>query len=138
VIHLSRANVFEHAVSGLRARRFGFHRRRGAVSSSERFEIDFETLVARMQEIEQSRLDEIRLLEGVPHLSLVYEEDLRDEARHQATLDRVCGALGLESGRAHSAFGKVSPNRLRDSISNYEEIERRLAATPWARFLEGP
>ena len=138
VVYLRRENLLRHAISSLRARTLGFHRRRGEPAAPASLEIDVDALVARMEQIEGTRDYEERLLEGVPHMSLSYERDLRDEARHQSTLDRVCDLLGVKSAPARSGFERISPPSLRESISNYDEVERRLASTRWARFIEGP
>jgi hypothetical protein len=79
---------------------------------------------------------EEQLLEGIPHLSLTYEEHIRDASRHQHTVDTVCSFLGVESAPVESSYEKVAPPSLRDGVENYDALARRLRDTPYASYLE--
>jgi hypothetical protein len=79
---------------------------------------------------------EKKLLEGVPHLSLTYEENILDPEGHQETVDQICAFLGVKSVPVESGYEKIAPPSLRDGVLNYEELARRLRGTPYDKYLD--
>lgn len=140
IFYLRRNNSVHAAISLLRARRYGFHRRRGqhpcGASPTHRLIVDCEELLAVLQQIEALARYEQRLLDGVEFLSLDYEGDLQHETQHQTTLDRICAVLGVRSAPARCDFLKVSPPAVRESVANYAEVAARLASTRWSLQLD--
>ncbi len=51
------------------------------------------------------------LLNEVPHLSLTYEDNIRDPDAHQKTVDEICSFLGVESAPIESSYEKTLCHR---------------------------
>ena len=136
VLYLRRANLLRHALSNIRARRDTFHRKKGDRTEAAALTVDPDHVVEWMESSAALRAYEQKLLTGLPHLSLTYEHDIRDAAAHQATVDAVCDYLGVPSAPAESAYRKVAPRSLRESVANYDALARRLAGTRFESYLE--
>lgn len=137
VLYLRRSNLLRHALSNIRARREGFEREKNAdEAGSGAIRVDPDHVVEWMRSSEALQTYEHRLLEGVPHLSLTYEEHIRDPSRHQDTVDDVCEFLGIESAPTRSRYAKMAPPSLREGVANYDQLALRLEGTEYERFLE--
>lgn len=138
IIYLKRDNLIYHALSNIRARTFGFHGRKGegGTAAHRKLEVDVGQLMQWIKSSEQLDAYEAKLLAGVPHLPLTYERALADAADHPTTLRAVCAFLGIDYLPGETAYRKVSPALLRDSVSNYDELVAALTDTPYARFLD--
>lgn len=137
IIYLRRENALSHAVSNIRARKFGFHSRDLPKSSARpsAISIGLDELIQWAERAELNWDHESSLLEGVPHLALTYERDLEDAGQQQRTASRAFEFLGLQPQAATSPLKRVSPSRLSDSISNYSEIAESLLGTRWEKYL---
>lgn len=137
ILYLRRTNLVRHALSNIRARRDTFHRKKSDPDDGSRaLRVDPDRVMEWMRSSEALHEYEHALLDGVPHLSLTYEEHLRHADDHQSTVDLVCDFLGIESGPVESSYRKVAPPSLRDRVANYEELARRLEGTPYAKYLD--
>jgi len=137
VLYLRRTNLLRHALSNIRARRDQFHRKKdGRRSEARALRVDPDHVVEWMRSSASLRDYEERLLEPVPHLSLTYEEHIRDADSHQDTVDEICTFLGVESASVESSYQKVAPSSLRQNVANYDELARRLHGTPYATYLD--
>jgi hypothetical protein len=81
----------------------------------------------------KARLDGI--VEGLPQIRLVYEDDLADASTHQATVDRLCATLGLPSAPVTTNLVRVTPGSMSDRVTNYDEIVDALARSRFAELL---
>lgn len=142
IIYLNRENVVHQAVSSIRAKRFGFSSKTMYEKTTrdkairEKVTVDVSQLLRHLHRSKAFASYEELLLEGVPHLSLSYEEDLLRAEDHQPTMDRVCDYLGIERGNVKTSFKKVSPEKLRDSVANYDELASAVKDTPFAKYLD--
>jgi LPS sulfotransferase NodH len=137
VLYLRRTNLLRHALSNIRARREQFHQKKGDGSAERRaLQVDPDRVLEWMRSSEALKQYEERLLENIPHLSLTYEEHIRDAAQHQNTVDGVCSFLGIESAPVESSYEKVAPPSLREGVANYDALARRLQDTPYATYLD--
>jgi LPS sulfotransferase NodH len=137
LLYLRRTNLLRHALSNIRARRDQFHRRTS--DASERppsLKVDPEHVLEWMRKSEALQRYEAELLEGVPYLSLTYEEHMRDPSAHQSTVDLICEHLGLPSAPVETDYEKLAPRSLRKGVSNYEALAQRLETTEYEPFLE--
>jgi hypothetical protein len=125
-----------HALSNIRARREGFSRRKGDREAGNALHVDPDTVVEWMRKSEALQAYEDTLLEGVPHLSLTYEENIRDPSRHQHTVDDICEFLGIESAPVQTQYKKMAPPSLQQGVANYEALVRRLDGTSYAQYLD--
>lgn len=83
---------------------------------------------------------EARLLEEmtgtVPHLRVVYEDDLLETANQQATVDRLCRELDLPRAPVSTSLIRHGTAGLRERIANFEAVAALFAHTPYAHYLE--
>jgi len=138
VIYLKRENLVEHAVSQIRAREFGFHRPAVAGGENSKMLIDPQKVLDWIAKSEVSDRFEAMSLTDVPHLALTYERNLASDELHEPTVLQIADFLGLHTGDLSplkSAYRKVSPRALSDSVANYSELVAALANTPYAREL---
>lgn len=137
ILYLRRMNLLRHALSNVRARKETFHRKKSD-SDRERpaINVDPDRVIEWMNSSAELNAYEQEILEDVPHLSLTYEEHIRRPEGHQATVDRICAYLGIESTNVESTYRKVAPPSLRAGVANFDELADRLLDTPYARFLE--
>jgi hypothetical protein len=71
----------------------------------------------------------------VPHLGLVYEDDLANPISQQATVDRICSYLDLPPAPVASKLIRVTPRRVRDMLSNFDEVEALVSQTRYRKHL---
>ncbi len=137
IIHLRRENLINHAMSNIRAQRFGYHQRSPVeTKKKKKVHVDTGELIRWMKRTEELYRYEDILLKDLPHLSLTYEGNIANEEMQKQTAIRVCEFLGLEPEEGKCEFRKVSPRSLRNSIENYDEVVRALEGTPYYKFLE--
>lgn len=136
ILYLRRKNLLRHALSNIRARREQFHRKKGEGNARPALHVDPEHVLDWMCSSEALSTYEDQLLRDVPHLSLTYEAHIRDPSQHQDTIDLICDFLGVETASVESPYEKIAPRSLREGVSNYGELARRLRETPYAQYLE--
>jgi LPS sulfotransferase NodH len=136
-LYLSRRDTLRHALSNLYARRRGVfhHHVEDGVVNAQKVYIDPEELTTWMRWREKTSQFELRLLDDIPHLSLVYEADLLESESHQHTVDRISQYLGIPSADVQATYAKVTPSNLIDFVDNYDEIVRSVEKTEFKRFL---
>ncbi len=143
IIYLKRRNLLQHALSNIRARQFGFHSKTsapgaGSAGTPSSIAVDPDELLRWMQGSAHLERFEDEALQGVPHLPLVYEDHLADASSHEATAAIVFDFLGLDHVPVSTEYRKVSPESLRDSVANYDELVQALQGTPYAPYLSEP
>ena len=137
ILYLRRTNLLRHALSNIRARREQFHQKKDdAAAEAQALHVDPDAVVEWMRSSEALGAYEEKVLEGVLHLSLTYEENIRNPEDHQQTVDDICAYLGVDSAPIESSYRKMAPLSLRDGIDNYEAVVRRLHGTPYEHYLE--
>jgi LPS sulfotransferase NodH len=123
IVYLSRENVVEHAFSNVKRSVTGVTHIRGANRSNGKVSIPVPLLMDEIRDRLRFKEDELEVLKGLPHLPLVYEENLLDANHHLRTINSIRNYIGLspvESVTSH--YVKISAKSLKDEISNFEEI----------------
>ena len=137
-IILKRRNLFRAALSLLYAINSGiFYRdnRYGEVQSSKIF-IDPDDLLENIKWIEHNIELLDRYSNNNPHLELIYEDDLLDNASHQGTVNRVCDYIGIPRANVEANLVRIMPGDFSSYIENAEEIKETVGKTKYVRFLE--
>jgi hypothetical protein len=98
--------------------------------------VDYDSLISWMRGSERQAEFEHDVLEELPHLHLVYEEDLEDSANHQITLDKISEFLAIPAELVKSTYQRSTPQELSQIIVNYDEIEQQLRDTKYRTYLE--
>lgn len=136
ILYLRRMNLLRHALSNIRARRETFHRKKSDAETTGRaMSVDPDHVLDWMKSSEQLADYEETLLEGLPYLSLTYEDNIRNPDDHQRTVDTICEYLDVSSTPVESSYRKVAPPSLREGVANYDELKRRLEETKYATYL---
>jgi len=68
-----------------------------------------------------------KFLSGKNVLKLSYEDDVM--ASPLSAYERVCNFIGIESRKVSVRFSKTNPFKLREIITNFEEVEQTLSGT---------
>jgi LPS sulfotransferase NodH len=136
VLYLRRRNLLRHALSGLYAEhRRRWHQTATGAAARPAIRVHRDDLFRWLDGSAQLRRFEQEVLDGLPHLSLTYEEHLEDPTRHADTLRRVTGQLDLAPIAPDTSLRKTTPRRLSDLATNPDAVRRWVAASPYARFL---
>jgi LPS sulfotransferase NodH len=139
IVYLKRENLVEHAVSNIRAREFGFHRSAASDGQHGKLVIDPQKVLHWIAVSESFDRFEAASLTAVPHLALTYEQNLADDELHGPTVRQIAEFLRVPTDDLRppkSAYRKVSPRTLRESVANYPDLVAALAGTPYARYVD--
>jgi len=136
IIHLRRRNLLRQSLSNLRLIRTGKAQyletdRR----PEEKMAVDVDWIVEQMRIRKMIGEQEEAALTFLPHLPLIYEDDLENGLHHQAAAEKVFASLGVPPVKVQSGLAKVHIGGLRDIIANYGEVQGALAGTPYAHYL---
>lgn len=140
LVFLWRRNLLNQAISFLTAQQSGiFHVWVGDdIHHVERDVLDPERVLGRMVNQEEE-LEWIRqALAPLPHLDLVYEDDLVDASRHQTTVDRVVGHLGLQPESVDTTLIRHPVTRGLDRLANADDVRALVAVTRFKPMLNEP
>lgn len=124
IIYLRRRSLFHHALSTVLAESSGvYHRtKRNLEFSHERITVDTDRFVMWVKWRAHEEKMEQAALANVPHLEVVYEDDLENSSTHQCTVDRILEYASLSPREARTSHGKVVVHRPESIISNYDEL----------------
>jgi LPS sulfotransferase NodH len=137
LVYLRRHNLLRQALSNVSARRYGFHQRgRNVASARERIEVDPDELGYWLDGLAADDAKYQDYLSGVPHIEVVYEDDLIDEPSQQATVRRICAELGVTYAPVETDLVRLAPARIADLVSNYDDLVSALEGSPYGRFLD--
>jgi len=136
IIYLRRRNFLRQSVSSLIARQRQLWHTTGPAETPGRMVIDLDELMTWLDRRRDYLAQERAALQGLPHLSLVYEDDLLDAQQHQPTLDRVFGMLGVDAIPVAARVQRLGSDHLADTVENYAELVARVAVSPYREFLE--
>jgi LPS sulfotransferase NodH len=137
IILLERRDLLQQAISHVRALRKRYHFRRGDQLAFTRARLDPMAVLATIYVLEDRVAWARATLADLPHLSLVYEDHLADEAQQQRTADLVARYLEVGPAPVHSDLVKVTPAATRELIENFDEVAALLSVTRYAAYLDG-
>lgn len=138
VVRMRRRNTLRQALSAMVSRmRKRWHSRTGEGPLGGRFEIDCDELRWRLHRLAVRGAAEEEAVAGIPHATVVYEEDLLPPERHPATAERVFRVLGLEPVAVATTYARITPQRIADFVANYHQVAAVVEGTGLACFLDG-
>jgi hypothetical protein len=141
IVHLWRRNKFQEALSVLVARRTGRYQRRVALQEATApllaptLEIEPGQLLDRIGRLIQRTEREQRALVNVPHLEVVYDDDLADSAGWDDAAGRVFDALGLARHSVTTRIQKTWDRPYSDIVVNYAELVQAVRESRYAFLL---
>lgn len=138
-IYLWRDNLLRQVLSNFIA----FLRGKAHLRQGERiganlfpFQVDTRLLLDSMDNRANALREEARVLEGLPHCIINYEQDLLPPEARAPAMDRLTGFLGLPTAVPSTGLQRIAPESLRSIIANYDEVAEALQARDYARFLQ--
>lgn len=135
-IHLKRMNFLRHKLSNIVATRTNiFHIKNSSSERPERIKIDCNELIEGIKYSEKVEQEEEESLRNIPHLKLIYENDILDNSKHQETADKVFNYLNLKSCIVKTEMKRIISENLQDSILNFDEVYNSLKDTEYSKFL---
>jgi hypothetical protein len=138
IISLRRRNIVRQAISHMYAlHRDKFHHQETQGKQKfDEFVVDPDILQEKLTLFETFKTLHSQLLEGFPHLSIYYEDDLLNSAQHQLTVDRIVDFLGIPSAQVRTNYAKTTPRQLADFVANYAEVKMFLEKTKYAEYIQ--
>ncbi len=131
IIHISRKNAARQALSAEMARSRGRYHFRGDEERSV-VEIDIPNFLREMSDFAQARCDQIQMLADIPHISVEYEEDLKNAVSHEIVLSKLAEYLNIENIFDYSSSLKVATGRdVSKVVSNFSELQQVVADSPF-------
>lgn len=138
-LFLRRANSLRQVLSDQRRRAGGrTHYREGERPERRALRVDVAEVMAHLELRERFWRRAEELLAPYPYHTVLYERDLADGRRHQATMDAVFGFLGLEPVPVTTQMVRIHTRPIAELVENYEELRAAVSATPYAAMLEEP
>ncbi len=136
LIFLRRENRLDQAVSSVVAAQTRWHWRRQDGGTFAPLTVDAVEVLVMAYLFEESEQYLESILAPLPHLRLVYEDNLIDPAAQQATVDLICADLGLPSALAKSNLVRLTPPRLENVIANFAEVADLVRPTRFGCYLD--
>lgn len=124
VLELRRASVFRQAISLMAARRFGsFHAYDGQPIDVEPMRFPQRRLLEILAGCEDQRRELEAACAPLKRMTLMYERDLADRTRQQATFDRVTDYIGVARHAVQTSHERPFRRPYHEIILNYHELE---------------
>jgi len=137
IIYIKRLNIIRQSISQITAEvRNHWHDQPHRPLIRSKVKIEPDTLICEIKASEKMLAEEEEILQVIPHLRMVYENDLLRAEYHQKTADMVFEYLGLSSEPVKAKLKKVSSHNLSDYIENYGDVVEVVNKTKYAKFLE--
>lgn len=138
LIHLHRGS-FEQTLSlAVAQKRAHFHSDTGTQAPSGRIRLDPDNFSARIAWAEALLAYERAALAEIDHLEICYERDLATPESQIATVERLCGQLGVAPEKFEIPLKKILPSDPERILENYDEIRARLIADGHGPLLPCP
>lgn len=126
ILYLSRLSVFDPVILALAARHTGRWHNRWA---QDHFQVaPFVIDKNQFQGMLTSRLDQIRrcrvITDSLPHLPLIYEQDLQSSQQWDVTIARICDCVGLAAPPipVNTPLNKTWSQPYSEIVANYAEL----------------
>lgn len=138
IIYLKRYNILRQEISiqSGKTRKKWHYKSKDIVSKLDKIHINCAKLIEGMKRREMYLAKEKEVLENLPHIKVVYENDLLRAENHQKTLTKIFNYLNIPSTPVSTKFIKNNPNNLSDFIQNYQEVVQAISKTKYAKFVE--
>ena len=137
ILKLKRRNIFRSAISllyAINSRRFHFQNSY-LEKDLQKITVDPLELLEKLNWIEyhSGLLD--RISNELPHLEIVYEDDLMNATHHEDTVNRISDYLSIPRATTHTKLIKFTDD-ISHFISNAAEIKTFVYGTKYAKYLD--
>lgn len=135
-IYLTRRDVFAQMISLLAARQtHRWQRQTDKRQHGARVFIPVEDLLIEARYWINCQQQMRNALAEIPHLGLVYEDDLACAGQWQPAIDRVFGYLGLPAVPVQTTFKKTWEQPYQEIVINYDELITAFRESEYASFM---
>lgn len=137
IIYLKRRNVLRQTFSAFLAmrRQIFHHKLVDGSQKPKKMRVDCDKLVKKIQERQGYLAQEKQILEHLPHITIVYEDDLLKAENHQNTSDKVFDYLGVPPVPVETQYVRITSDQLSDFVENYDEVVQAVSEAGYAEFL---
>ncbi len=136
IIYTQRRNFMKQIISAIIAiNRHQWHDVSDNPLKDKKFYIDLEELFEGLRRKETQTATEMEILQNLPHLKIIYEDELLESQWHQQTADKIFEYLGVSSVSVQASLKKTTPKDLAQIVENYDEIVEAVSKTDYAHFL---
>jgi LPS sulfotransferase NodH len=127
ILHVRR-DTWSQTLSLVKAQTTGIYFNIGKVPEAVR--IDPAQFVERLAWNARMLAYEDAVMEHVPHTRIQFEQDLRAADRHQATVDRICEMVSLDSAPVRARTERTGGRGGSMKLENEQELRDAVAARP--------
>jgi LPS sulfotransferase NodH len=135
LVVLHRRNALLQTLSFLHAGQSQFHFRDGTAPTFEPMFVDPAEVLANVFNFDLYNEWARLAVRDVPHVDLVYEDDLEQASSQQAAVDRIAAALGLPPMPVSTSFRSVAPRTIAERIVNVDDVVATFARTRFAHLV---
>jgi LPS sulfotransferase NodH len=131
LVHIQRRDVLRQLLSKYVAKaRGGFHKRE-ASTEAVRLSLPLHEFILQYQRRLGWLEAERTVLEGLPHTTVIYEENLERPETQQLTVNSTLEYLGLEKRPASSTLKKINTYRPEELLENLEDLRAAFLLRNW-------
>ena len=134
LVALRRRNFVAQSLSWQHAQKTKYHFTE--VEHFNRISVDPEGLLSQTFDYEFEDRWLAETTKDLAKVEVTYEDDLLEPESQQSTLDRITGALGLESRPARSHLKRITPAKPSDRIANVREVRRVFEPSRFAGLID--
>lgn len=136
IIYINRLNLLRQSISELIAQKSNVW----IAKESQNYDIkkhyiNCEQLIKTIELHKHYGEKELKILENLPHLKVVYENDLFSSDQHQYTLNQIFNYLEIKAVSVKTNLINTSAEKMSDVIDNYDEFRGAIAKTEYKSFL---
>lgn len=136
VIYLKRKNLLRQVISNrVRGKSGRPHFWTDEKVIIPKINIDYGILIEGIKRREGYLIDEEKILKNVPHLKVVYEDDLLNDKTK--IMKKIFKYLGVSYYPVKTDLKRTSKDKLSDYILNYGEIREKISKTRYSKYLKG-
>lgn len=137
IIHIRRKNilkqVFSAAIGNITGRYIRNHK---MPEPTETYHLEIKHIVRALKKRKAALKKETAILEKIPHLTVQYEEDLKNKQNWQPACNRVYEYLGLEAVEVSSKNLVSDPRPDNERIKNFDKIMDYLRKNGFEKEVE--
>ncbi|MEM9149823.1 MAG: hypothetical protein AAGB19_05155 [Cyanobacteria bacterium P01_F01_bin.3] len=135
VIYLSRRDVLRHAIATLRTHSVSCRFDDKEPSRSNKLTVDVSELLACLKYLDNQRIEADAIMHDIPHLDLVYEEDLMDPNTYPETAQKLSDFLAIPDIKPTGSGLKLVHQKLTNIVENYKEVLEGVENSDYAYLL---
>lgn len=137
IIYVLRHSLADQVLSECLALARGAYHKTDDFTDSTKLSIDPDEFVHRYERRRRFYEQDQMALKNLQFQSVIYEQDLVDPQKHQATIDLLCRRFGLQARQVQTKLRRLSSDHPSERLSNYDEVLGALRARGY-EWSSGP